>query len=109
MGNDVPLSTRLSVNKRSKGRCEVCFVSAATDVHHRKRRREKDHSVTNCLHLCRACHRRTHERPAASRDRGWIVSSCVDDPATVPVLYRGVWVVLTDEAELLPTSRPTGT
>lgn len=101
-GLNVPANTLEVLRDRSGGRCEsvvdhiagtllgewerVC-TDTATDVHHRQRRREGGHAITNLLHLCRPCHAWAHAHPAEARAAGLIVS-VYGDPATVPVGVR---------------------
>lgn len=86
---DVPPDTRAAVRVRSGGRCEAPLAAdctgTATDVHHRKRRRDGGHAITNLLDLCRPCHSAAHRSPAVARPAGIIVS-VYEDPAEVPVV-----------------------
>lgn len=107
---DVPPENRAAVRARSGGRCEaalpgVCTVNA-TDVHHRRRRRDGGHEVANLLDLCRACHRWAHDNPARARELGVIVSVYADPartPAFLPSRFTGarVWVQLTEDGTYL--------
>lgn len=95
VGNDWPPEVREALAARSRGWCEICHQQPATDAHHRKRRREADHTVSNGLHLCRTCHAGAHAHPAEARGHGWIVPTWAD-PATTPVLINGNrWCLLT--------------
>lgn len=82
-----PEEVRLSVRRRSGGRCEVgssvCTKEAA-HFHHRKLRSHKDHSAINCLHACSACHTYLHANPNMAYLMGWMVHGW-DVPAEVPV------------------------
>lgn len=97
---NIPQASRDTVAARSQGRCEIqapgpC-TGAATDWHHRQRRREGDHSPANGLHACRRCHRLAHDRPELARSFGWIVSAHAN-PAEAPLMLRGLrWVLLGD-------------
>lgn len=87
---DVPEETRTLLRWRSRGRCEAAVYAAgcaqdATDVHHRKRRRDGGHAIANLLDLCRPCHSWAHSHPDEARALGVIVSA-YDDPAEAPVL-----------------------
>jgi hypothetical protein len=99
-GNDIPQASRDLLAARSGGVCEVqapgpC-THTATDFHHRQRRREGDHSVTNAIHACRRCHRLAHDRPELARAFGWIVSAW-SAPADTPLMLRGEqWVLLSE-------------
>lgn len=82
-----PESVRMGARRRSGGRCEirtaVCTGEAA-HFHHRKLRASKDHSLVNCLHLCRACHDRVHAHPTTAYLMGWLVHAW-EDPMEIPV------------------------
>lgn len=88
---------RQAVQRRCGGNCEVRLLGCtgqATDLHHRKRRREGDHRALNALAACRQCHVDVHSSPTISRAAGWIVPFA-SDPAVVPVRIAGrgeVWL-----------------
>ena len=88
---DVPQATRDELRIRSRGGCEAGLADnctrVATDVHHRKRRRDGGHAITNLLDLCRPCHAYAHSAPNVARLAGVIVS-VYEDPADVRV---AVW------------------
>jgi hypothetical protein len=90
---EIPDAVSDQLTIRSGGVCEPQIVGVctqvATDRHHRMRRRDGGHAITNLLHCCRACHAWVHREPAASRvpGVGWIVS-VFDDPATADVLVH---------------------
>lgn len=88
--------TREAVSSRSRN-CEIgTCTELATDMHHRQRRREGNHTPANALHLCRAHHSWVHAHPAQARASGWIVSFAAD-PAVEPAVVRGRLVWLTDD------------
>jgi hypothetical protein len=76
------------VQARSRGFCEVrCWARCqerAAHIHHRKLRRNGDHSLSNLLHVCFACHTLIHMAGGKAYERGWLVRSG-DDPAEIPV------------------------
>lgn len=86
-GNDWPARTRKLAKQRSGGWCEIGGNCRATDLHHRKARRHRDHRVENALHLCRRHHDLlgTAGVRATALVYGWIVPSG-RDPARTPVL-----------------------
>lgn len=50
------------------------------------------HCPCNGVLLCHACHATVHASPSESAERGLIVSSFIEEPASIPVkTYRG-WV-----------------
>ena len=83
-----PEEVRMSVRRRSGGRCEThsrACTGEAHHFHHRKLRRHKDHSAVNCLHVCTSCHRYIHDvMGEAAYLMGWLVRS-FEDPAEIPV------------------------
>lgn len=93
--NDWPDEVRALLAARSGSVCESCWAAPATDAHHRQRRRNGLHTITNAIHLCRADHAHWHQHPADAREYGFIVPTW-SDPATVPVLLGGSrWALLT--------------
>lgn len=91
-----------TLRERSRSRCELCGVAfGASDKvvrHHRQRRAVGGDRLANLLMLHDACHVRIHSHPVESREAGWIVSTYIADPASVPVAYqRGRQVWLDDE------------
>lgn len=90
-GNPIPAEARALVRYRSAGQCEIRGAAdctfLATDVHHRKRRRDGGHAASNLLDACSSCHRYAHANPQEARDRGWIVSAFAVDPALEPLRY----------------------
>lgn len=88
---------RALVAARSNGLCEICALSVAREWHHRKNRSQGGTwAASNGMHLCAADHAWITEHPAEAARTGWTVRSR-QDPAEVPVLRRGKWVLLDDE------------
>lgn len=93
-----PAKVKRLIEARSGGVCEGCGKRPATEMHHRKyKSRGGKNTAENALHLCgwgnhTGCHGEAHTNPERVID-GWSVNSW-DDPASKPVLYRGVWVFL---------------
>lgn len=89
----IPADVSALLVARSGGWCEPMVHGECTGVarerHHRKRRRDGGHAVTNLLHCCPECHRWITEHPAYSRmpGVGWIVSA-FDDAETADVLLH---------------------
>lgn len=94
----------LLLESRAAGACEKCGKECGpVQRHHRKRRREGGDSLENLLFVGRDCHAEIHAHPATSRKFGWIVSSYVADPGTVPVLWRSKeWVMFTSGGGKVP-------
>lgn len=83
-----------AVEARAEGLCEGCGRAQAIQMHHRQyRSRGAPTTVTNLLHVCLKCHR-VAESPEG-HEMGWSCHSW-DDPAEVPVLYRGLITHLTE-------------
>jgi 5-methylcytosine-specific restriction protein A len=85
----IPAWARALVRSRCQGRCERCGSPAPHGhVHHRRTRSVRDlhtHSPENLLLLCGECHTWAHAYPVNARLTGFIVSTSVADPATIPV------------------------
>ena len=90
------------VKDRSFGLCEICGIKPATETHHRQyRSRGGRDTVSNLIHVCgwgnhTGCHGRAH---TSGQENGWSVPSGLD-PAGIPVLYRGQWMLLTVDGGL---------
>lgn len=84
---------------RSDRICEVCGLRMGTQVHHRRprgaggTRRLESNQAANALWTCVDCHSRIESQRSEALTYGWLVRQ-TDDPTTVPVLYRGTWVLL---------------
>lgn len=96
--NDWPAAVRRLAVKRSGGVCERCGEEPASELHHRKSRRCRDHRICNALHLCAWCHDWIDDNPKAARLSGWIVPSTLD-PAVIAVTVIGRRVILTDTGD----------
>lgn len=97
--------TRTAVRARSDSWCERCGLKHATDMHHRKNRSQsgKWHPA-NIVHLCALCHVEITAHPTDSQNTGFTVLSH-QDPAEIPVLYRGAWVFVDDRGNLQPVEK----
>lgn len=88
--------------------CEVCGLHLGTDAHHRRPRgmggtkRVETNQPSAALWVCRDCHQRIEEHRTEALTYGWLVRQ-TDDPADIPVLYRGTWVYLDDLGNLHDT------
>lgn len=78
--------------------CEKCGDAPGQQMHHRQARgmggSKIRNGVENLLHLCEPCHRWVEAHPTDAYQWGWKVRRGLD-PATIPVLYRGVATHLT--------------
>lgn len=93
------------VRQRAGWTCEVqvrCQSRAmGWELHHRRprgmggSRRPETNSPANSLGVCADCHRFIEHHRDTARANGWLVRQ-VDNPATIPVLRRQVWVLLDD-------------
>lgn len=91
-------ATRRLLRQRADGRCEVCGLAWPTNSHHRKNRSQGGgDELSNLLAVCGSgtteCHGYITEHPGESYLKGWSVRQS-QDPAEVPVLYRGIYVLL---------------
>lgn len=103
----IPTSARLLVKEREQGRCFRCGMRGQ-EISHRRRRGIRDgqeHSLPNLMFFCRTCHVFLHANPTIAIDKGWQVSSYVNDIAPIPALrWDGAWVALEPDGtyRLLP-------
>lgn len=94
--------TRSAVRQRSDGWCEVCGLSVAQEMHHRKNRSQLGAwTPANILHLCSPCHLEITTHPQASCKLGHSVRSH-ELPEEVPTFYRGEWLRLDNLGNLTP-------
>lgn len=93
MAKQVPDKVREAVWSRDMNACVRC-ASPATELHHRRRRRDGGHGTENCVAACLGCHQWFHSHPADARDCGWIVSAYDDNPAETPMKCWYGWVLL---------------
>lgn len=106
------VDARQVIYERDGYRCVVCGEQGQ-EVHHRRNRgmggATRDlaaHAYSRLVLLCRVCHKRVGDEPEWARRVGLWVPHGVADLATVPLLYRGVWVLLDDEGGI--TQLPDG-
>ena len=65
------------------------------------------HVLANLLHACRGCHHQhVHRTPAVAYWHGWALREG-EDPTVVPVLYRGVWSLLSNDGTVTKTDKTT--
>ena len=89
-----PDDVRAAIRARSGSKCELCGLARAAQIHHRRpraagsTRRPETNFATNGLHVCGDCHDRVESDRGEALDNGWLVSQN-EDPAAIPVLYRG--------------------
>lgn len=102
----IPKKVRDRVVQRAAGTCEGCGAFRPLELHHRKyRSRLGKHEVENLVALCgmgnvksAGCHGVAHS--GEGHELGWSVHSW-DDPALIPVLYRGVLSWLTRDGRVV--------
>lgn len=87
----MPEAVAQAVIDRADGFCEASNFPVCTGfpgpIHHRKIS-GREHTVSNCVHICDACHRWIHANPAVSYEQGWLVKMNYE-PGEVPMKYRG--------------------
>jgi len=91
------------VSERSGGLCERCGRHEPDmQYHHRRARgmgstkRPDTNQPANCLHVSAACHAIIESLRAEAYEFGWLVRQH-QTPADIPVLRRGVWVLLDND------------
>lgn len=93
------------VKTRSGGLCERCCRGGATTMHHRKKRSQgglwtPENIVALDGHGTTGCHGWVEHNPNAAAEQGWHVRPW-EEPADIPVLYRGSdRVLLTSDGRL---------
>jgi len=104
-------ATRELVNARSGWKCERCGKRGDMQYHHRRARgmgstkRPESNLAANCLHLDSACHAEIESRRAVAYENGWLVRQ-QEAPTDVPVLRRGVWVLLDNDGGYVRWTAP---
>lgn len=104
-------AVRQIISRRSAGMCELDFCGPAEQYHHRAPRQiggtrvEWVNAAANALHVSLGCHNRIERWRSESLDNGWLVSRIATAVAAeVPVLYRGRWVLLSDDGRVTPAT-----
>lgn len=75
-------------------------------IHHRKPRgmggtRVNDSGcASNLIWLCRECHEWIESHRTEALDNGWLIVRGVERPQTIPLLYLGHWMYLTDDGQV---------
>jgi hypothetical protein len=105
----IPAAVVRYIKSRDGEMCLKCGSRRATDSHHRMRRRDGEHSVSNLVRLCRVCHAFVHDNPREAKAFGWIIPSLRKpalDPFQVPVKsWLWGWVLLpADGGPYIPLS-----
>lgn len=97
------------ISHRSHGMCELDFCGPAEHYHHRAPRGRGGTSLewvngpANSLHISARCHDRIERFRGEAYANGWLVRRNGSlTAAEVPVLYRGRWVLLTDDGRVEP-------
>ena len=98
-------AVRRIITERSQHFCERCGMEQGVEIHHRRARgmgstkRPNTNLPANGLNLCRDCHSDIEAHRHNARAYGWLLRQN-QEPAEVPVLYRGIWVRLDDLGNL---------
>lgn len=94
----IPTKVRHQINERDQYRCVRCGM-AGTEQHHRVRRRDGGHRLSNLVLLCHDCHVAVTLNPLTAKLTGYIVPPWNQDAApTTPLeTFTGRWVLLDDE------------
>lgn len=106
-----PPIVRTLVYERCGGRCERCGEFASDcQIHHRRprgmsgTRRPETNYPSNAGMLCEQCHRAVESHRTQAFADGWLVRQS-HNPAEIPVLRRGVLVLLDDSGGFSYTER----
>jgi 5-methylcytosine-specific restriction protein A len=109
-----PPAVRELFAARSGNCCERCgeYHSDLQDHHRRPRsmggsRRSDTNVASNGGRICGACHLFVESHRSRAYDEGWLLRQS-QAPLSVPVLYRGVWVLLDDEGYTYRIPTPVG-
>lgn len=104
-----PKKVKDIMGTRSGGMCEIDNCGPIFEWHHRGPRALGGTSApwvnraANGLGLASRCHRRVESNRAKAYENGWLVRrNGSQTAAEVPVLYRGRWVLLTDDGGVNP-------
>ena len=100
----IPAKVRSALRQREDNWCARCGHSLANNAHHRKNKSQGGQDVlSNLVLLCGSgttgCHGWVTGHPLEAYANGLSVRSH-DDPAAIPVLYRGTKVLLDDLGNL---------
>jgi 5-methylcytosine-specific restriction enzyme A len=103
-----PNRVRDIITRRSDGACERCGLAApAYQLHHRRCRgmggssRDDTNQPANGFTVCISCHNHIESNREEALFAGWLVRQG-HDPATVPVMRRGEWVLLDNDGYYTP-------
>lgn len=98
--------TVTQARERAGGLCERCGFAECQQLHHRRPRgmggtRDKAaNAVANLLYVCYPCHRWIEENREDAMFDGYLISRLSSVLAShVPVKYRGVMKLLSDDGE----------
>lgn len=93
-------AARKAVHARAEGLCERCCGPGHTYHHRKNRSAGLDDTPVNLVLLCgdgvQLCHGQVTRKPALAAKFGWHVKPW-ENPAEIPVLWRGSTWVLLDE------------
>lgn len=96
---------RSIVHQRADWWCERCGMTRGVQMHHRRARgmggtnRPETNRPSAAGWLCLKCHCWVENNRDAARNEGWLVRQ-TDNPADIPVMYRGGKVILDDLGNL---------
>lgn len=105
--NDFPPKVRALVRHRSGLICEACGAERAVIHHHRRPRRREGwrpgtNVASNALHIGLVCDEWIERQNRAGALEVGQLLTAEQDPAAVPVAYRGRWVLLDDLGHVHP-------
>lgn len=107
------LVMRRIIRDRAGDCCELCgYYASDCTAHHRRPRgaggskRSDTNLPSNALWVCNMCHLKIESYRSTSYTNGWLVYQS-GQPASVPVLRRGEWVLLGDDGSVVPHDIPS--
>lgn len=105
--SQIPTAVRRAVDERDARRCVRCGM-AGREQHHRTRRREAGHAISNLVLLCGSCHRHVHANPTEAKATGFIIPPWGEQTSlTMPVReFTGQWLLLDDDAGIAYSTAP---
>jgi 5-methylcytosine-specific restriction protein A len=102
-----PPEIKATIRSRAQAICERCGQYSSDCVAHHRRprsmggsRRDGTNAVSNGLWLCSMCHNFVESHRSLAYENGWLVKQSAD-PALIPVLRRGVFVLLQDDGSFI--------
>ena len=99
------VAAKLSAYDREAGWCAICGTAPATELHHRLPRgmggsahNDQIHALSHIIWICADDHAQLERQDRENAYAlGYLVHRGVQVPAEVSLMYRGHWVLLSDD------------